>query len=37
MVDEMLSSIVLQSDIVGVAIMVPFEGSVVAFMTDVGS
>ena len=32
----MLPSVVSQSDI-GVAIVVPFEGSVVAFMTNVGS
>ena len=35
-VDEILPSVVLQSDI-GVAIVVPFEGSVVAFMINVGS
>ena len=33
---ELLPSVVSQSDFVGVAIVVPFEGSVVAFMTNVG-
>ena len=37
MVDEMLPSIVLQSDIIGRAIVIVFEGSVVAFVTNVAS
>ena len=39
MVDEMLPSVVSQSEVIGVAIVLPFEGSrsVVAFMTNVGS
>ena len=35
MVDEMVPSVVLRSDIVGVAIMVPLESSVVAIAVDV--